>query len=80
MNQHQDYDKIFKENIEKIGASLLSKLCGLELQDLEPVTTTIPRTLERRADFVRLGVNVKTKERMLSHIEFQAKSQENMDS
>jgi predicted transposase/invertase (TIGR01784 family) len=80
MNQHQDYDKIFKENIEKIGASLLSKLCGLELVDLEQVSTTIPRTLERRADFVRLGVNVKTMEKMLSHIEFQAKSQENMDS
>jgi hypothetical protein len=31
MKQHQDYDKIFKENIQKIGPTLLQKLCGLEL-------------------------------------------------
>jgi hypothetical protein len=30
MKQHQDYDKIFRENFAKIGKSLLIKLCGVE--------------------------------------------------
>ena len=59
MKKHQDYDKIFKESMEKIGTSLLKKLCGIELIDVEPVQTTLARTLERRADFARIGTNAK---------------------
>jgi predicted transposase/invertase (TIGR01784 family) len=79
MNQHQDYDKIFKENIEKIGLSLLQKLCGLELENVERATASLPRTLERRADFACIGTDIKTLLRMLNHLEFQANNHDKMD-
>jgi hypothetical protein len=79
MNQHQDYDKIFKENIEKIGLSLLQKLCGLDLEDVEKATAALPRTLERRADFACVGTDKKTRKRLLNHLEFQANNHDKMD-
>jgi hypothetical protein len=79
MNQHQDYDKILKENIEKVGKSILSKICKIEVDILEDVSTTIPRTIERRVDFLKMGTDKKTGERFLSHLEFQAESHAKMD-
>lgn len=80
MKQHQDYDKIFKENIEKIGASLLRRLCNIELTDLEKITTNLPRTLERRSDFACLGKNTKTEKKCVFHCEFQSQNHTTMDS
>jgi predicted transposase/invertase (TIGR01784 family) len=80
MKQHQDYDKIFKENIQKIGPTLLQKLCGLELSELEAIHTTLPRTLERRSDFACLGKNASSSEKCVFHCEFQSQNHATMDS
>jgi hypothetical protein len=48
--QHQDYDKIFKENIAKVASSLVEKLCGIAATNWENVSRSIPRTIERRTD------------------------------
>jgi hypothetical protein len=45
MNQHQDYDKIIKETIEKAGIPILQKLLGIEPTSIENVPTGIPRTI-----------------------------------
>ncbi len=72
MNQHQDYDKIFKENIEKIGISILNKICGITVENIENITATLPKTIERRADFIKIGVEKLTNEKTIYHIEFQS--------
>jgi predicted transposase YdaD len=70
--QHQDYDKIFKENLTKTGAGLLTKVCGLSHLVLENADTTLPRTIERRVDFLKIGTNPQTGTRQLYHLEFQS--------
>jgi hypothetical protein len=54
MNQHQDYDKIIKENIEKISESIIHKICGITLEFTENISATIPKPIERRADFLKI--------------------------
>ena len=80
MKQHQDYDKIFKENIQKIGTTLLRKLCGVELTEVEQIHSTLPRTLERRSDFACLGRNITNNEKCVFHCEFQSQNHLTMDS
>ncbi len=69
---HQNYDKIFKENINKIGDSLLSKLCGISNVRMEEIDTTQPKTIERRVDFLRLGIDLISGLKKLYHAEFQS--------
>ena len=78
MNQHQDYDKIIKETIEKVGTPILQKLLGIETTSIEDVPTTIPRTIERRADFLKIGTDSLTKLKSLFHLEFQTNVHLNM--
>ena len=78
MNQHQDYDKIIKETIEKIGTPILQKLLKIEATSIEDVPTTIPRTIERRADFLKIGVDSADFIKKLFHLEFQANIHEKM--
>ena len=78
MNQHQDYDKIIKETIEKIGTPILQKLLKIEATSIEDVPTTIPRTIERRADFLKIGVDSTDFIKKLFHLEFQANIHEKM--
>ena len=79
MNQHQDYDKIFKENFSKVANSLLVKLCGIAPDNIENVDTILPRTLERRADFLKMGIDPLTGAKALFHMEFQSKVHQTMD-
>jgi hypothetical protein len=72
MQQHQDYDKIFKESFQALSQTLLSTLIGIDASSLETVSTTLPRTIERRADFVAIGINPNTGKREIFHIEFQS--------
>ena len=58
----------------------MQKLCGLQLLNVEKANATLPRTLERRADFACIGIDAKTLERILSHLEFQSKCDTKMDS
>ena len=78
MNQHQDYDKIFKETLEKIGTPILQKLLGIEEATIENVPTGIPRTIERRADFLKIGTDSSTLLKTLYHLEFQSDVHLNM--
>ena len=72
MNQHQDYDKIIKETFEKIGTPILQKLLGVEPSQMENVPSTMPRTIERRADFLKIGFDVELQGKALYHLEFQS--------
>ncbi len=79
MNQHQDYDKIIKENIEKISESILHKICGITLEFTENISATIPKTIERRADFLKIGINKATQKKEIFHIEFQTNVHPHME-
>jgi hypothetical protein len=70
--QHQDYDKIFKENIAKVASSLVEKLCGISATNWENVSKAIPRTIERRTDWLKIGVDAYTGIKYLYHLEFQS--------
>lgn len=72
MNQHQDYDKIIKETIEKLGTPILHKLLGIDTTSIEDLPTTVPRTIERRADFLKSGIDSTDGQRKLYHLEFQS--------
>jgi hypothetical protein len=72
--QHQDYDKLFKESFQRLSQVLLQTLLGMDTSSLQPVSTTLPRTIERRADFVAIGTHPITKQQELFHVEFQSLS------
>jgi hypothetical protein len=69
---HQDYDKIFKENIAKVATSLVGKLCGISAANWENVSKAIPRTIERRTDWLKIGIDTATSTKYLYHLEFQS--------
>jgi hypothetical protein len=69
---HQDYDKIFKENIAKVATSLVEKLCGISATNWENVPRAIPRTIERRTDWLKIGTDALTNTKYLYHLEFQS--------
>jgi hypothetical protein len=46
---HQDYDKIFKENIKKAEQTVLRVICGIEGLAWEELPRDVPRTIERLA-------------------------------
>jgi hypothetical protein len=72
MNQHQDYDKIIKETIEKIGYPILQKLIGIAGWEIQNLPTSLPRTIERRADFLKLAKNTIDAKQQIYHLEFQS--------
>jgi predicted transposase/invertase (TIGR01784 family) len=72
MLQHQDYDKLFKENFQRLSQRLLHSFLGLDIASLQSVSTTLPRTIERRADFVALGKHPASQQEEIFHLEFQS--------
>jgi hypothetical protein len=58
---HQDFDKIFKENLNQIMFSLTEKVFGLEVDKLEDINLSIQRTKEKRPDFAKLATCAATK-------------------
>ena len=77
--QHQDYDKIFKENISKVIGSVLAKVASLYIRDIKDLPSSLPRTLVRYADLIKLATDVRTGEEFIMHIEFQVKNHKKMD-
>ena len=75
---HQDYDKIFKENISKIFHILLLKVCKIDVEYIDKVSTTVPRTIERRADVLKIVIDRRTGEKKLIHAELQSANDPNM--
>ena len=75
---HQDYDKILKDNIAKIADILFSKVCKLDLENIEPANETMQRTIERRADVLKIATDKRTGEKKLVHLELQSANDPNM--
>ena len=51
----------------------MSKLCGVAIESIEDADTTLPRTIERRLDFLKMGIDPNTLEKTLYQLEFQSK-------
>ncbi|MCS6906016.1 MAG: hypothetical protein RML72_00710 [Bacteroidia bacterium] len=50
----QDFDKVFRQNIEVICPVLIKRVIGLEYVTLEEIPDDLQVTLERRPDFLKL--------------------------
>ena len=46
----QEYDKIFKENIEQVALSLTEKLLGIRPKKLKEISVDLQKTIERKPD------------------------------
>ena len=74
----QDYDKIFKENIEQIALPLVEKLLGIRLEKLVEITVDLQQTIERKPDFIKKVVHKDSKKDYILHIEFQVANDKEM--
>ena len=74
----QDYDKIFKENIEEIILPLARKLLGISPEKLEKVSLDVQKTIERKPDFLKKVVHKDSAKDYILHIEFQLTDEEDM--
>ena len=66
-----EYDKIFKENIEELLPFVVAKLLGIGIDQLEEIPDDVQTTVERKPDFLK-KVNDPAGVYLL-HIEFQSK-------
>ena len=73
---HQDYDKILKQNIKKSESTILQHVCHIAATDWQPLPHDVPRTIERRGDWLKVGTDIATQIKTLYHIEFQAANEE----
>ncbi len=67
----QDYDKIFKENIEEIILPLAEKLLGIHPEKLEEIPDDLQTTIERKPDFLKKVTHTDSVKNYILHIEFQ---------
>ena len=74
----QDYDKIFKENIEQMALPLAEKLLGIRPEKLVEITVDLQQTIERKPDFIKKVVHKDSKKDYILHIEFQVKDEPKM--
>jgi hypothetical protein len=75
---HQDYDKIIKETLRKTVQPLLKTLLGFAIANVENVAQSIPRTIVRRTDLLKIATDTRTGMRKLYHIEFQSSNHPKM--
>ncbi len=73
---HQDFDKLFKENLNRIIFSLTEKVFGLKIDKLEDLNLSMPRTKEKRPDFAKLATN--GDEKYIFHLEIQTSNDREM--
>ncbi len=74
----QDYDKVFRETIEATVIPLLGLLLKLEPVSMESIPDTLPRTIERRPDFLKKVKLKGIRQPIILHIEFQLKDERRM--
>ncbi len=67
----QDYDKIFKENIEEIILPLAKKVLNIDPEGLEEIPNDLQHTIERKPDFLKKVIHKNSKKDYILHIEFQ---------
>jgi hypothetical protein len=73
----QQYDKIIKENLEKVVLQLIRKTTGIEPQKGEILYPELNYTIEREADFIE-KVTTKDNQLLIFHIEFQTTNEKAM--
>jgi hypothetical protein len=73
----QAYDKILKENLEKIILQLIRKTTGIDPVKGEILYPELQYTLEREADFVE-KVTTRDNQSLIFHIEFQTTNEKAM--
>jgi hypothetical protein len=66
----QEYDKIIKENLEKIILPLIRRITGIEPVSGETLYPALHYTIEREADFVQ-KVTTREGHTIVFHVEFQ---------
>jgi hypothetical protein len=66
-----DYDKIFKENIENLIPFLARKVLGIDVDILVELPDEIQLTVERKPDFLKKVIPTNGSEHYLLHLEFQ---------
>jgi hypothetical protein len=74
----QDYDKIFKENIEDIVLSLAEKILHIHPERIEEIPDDLQRTIERKPDFLKKITTKKPANTYILHIEFQKEDEPKM--
>ena len=75
----QEYDKIIRENIAEVIASVADKLLGLPANlQMQPLSESLPLTLERRPDFLRKVITPPGEADYLLHVEFQTSNDRRM--
>ncbi len=74
----QDYDKIFKENIEEIILPLAKKLLNIDPEGLEEIKDDLQYTIERKPDFLKKVIHKDSTKDYILHIEFQVKDEPEM--
>jgi hypothetical protein len=67
----QDYDKIFKENIEEIILPLAEKILQIHPEKLVEIPDDLQRTIERKPDFLKKVAHKDTSKDYILHLEFQ---------
>jgi hypothetical protein len=77
---HQDFDKIIKESLRKALQPIFTKVCGLQVANIENIPKSLPRTIVRRTDLLKIATDMMTNERKLYHIEFQAANHPTMEN
>ncbi len=73
---HQDFDKLFKENLNQIMFSLTDKVFGLKVDKLEDINLSIPRTKEKRPNFAKFATY--GNEKYIFHLEIQTSNDREM--
>ena len=74
----QDYDKIFKENIESIYLTLSQRVLKYKPLVLDDMMLDLQRTIERKPDFLKKVQNPLTGDIYLLHIEIQSSDEPEM--
>ena len=72
-----EYDRIFKENMEEVVLSTSRILFGFEVLQTRELTGKLQHTLEREPDFIRV-VETRAGEEFIFHLEFQSRDDLNM--
>jgi hypothetical protein len=74
----QDYDKVFKENIEDIILSLAEKILHIHPEKIEEIPDDLQRTIERKPDFLKKISPKNSVKDYILHIEFQKEDEPKM--
>ena len=72
-----EFDRIFKENIESIFIPIVERRLGVEIVESKPLPTKLTGTFEREVDHL-FDVRTKGGKRFLLHFEFQTHNDQKM--